>query len=444
MADVQASRLRMIGFATPALPLNSLVTAVFVFIPALYAEHVGIGAATVGSIFLLAKVLDVIITPSIGIAMDKYPTRWGRRRPWLVVSVPFLMLCIFMLFNPPEGIDGLFLAAWLVMTYIAWNAWTISHTAWAMEMSGDYDQRSRITGLLQVMVMIGGVLVSLIPAIMERLWTSDYEAKTTAISIFIMLIMPLTVLICISSVPERAVTKAPPRIGIMKSIQILFNNAALIRLLLANGLLTFCTYYVQGLFVFYVSYTLGLENWVGFILVFLLLGGLLCVPVWVKLSVVLSKHRAVQIAMLVGGIAPLMLVILPEGQVVLACIAFLIIGVNSSANEFLPRTMMADVCDHDHIQSGSERMGLYYSLLILSSKLAGGLGIFLGFSFLGVFGFDPELGVNNTADALQRLRYLIVGLPVLAYAGVAMLMWRYPITRERQKEMRAVIEAKEV
>ena len=105
--------------------------------------------------------------------------------------------------------------------------------------------------------------------------------------------------------------------------------------------------------------------------------------------------------------------------------------------------MMADVCDQDHLQSGSERMGLYYSLLQLSSKFASGIGIFVGFSFLAVFGFDPELGLDNSTEALQRLRYLIVALPVVAYAIVIGLMWRYPISRERQREMRGIIEERE-
>jgi len=105
--------------------------------------------------------------------------------------------------------------------------------------------------------------------------------------------------------------------------------------------------------------------------------------------------------------------------------------------------MMADVCDQDHLQSGSERMGLYYSMLQLSSKLASGIAIFIGFSFLTVFSFDPELGADNAAEALQRLRYLIVALPIVAYGIVIALMWRYPISRERQGEMRSLIEERE-
>ena len=145
--------------------------------------------------------------------------------------------------------------------------------------------------------------------------------------------------------------------------------------------------------------------------------------------------------MLTGAIAPIALLLLPPENILLTIIAFTIVGLNTSANEFLPRTMMADVCDKDHIESGSERMGLYYSILQLSSKFASGSGILIGFSFLSFFGFNPELGINNTKESLENLRYLIVLLPVLANLLVILLMLKYPISREYQDNMRKKIES---
>jgi len=442
VTDIRASNLRMVGFSLPALGLNMLVTAVFVFLPALYAEHRGLGAATVGLIFLMAKFVDMIAAPIWGLFMDSYKTRWGRRRPWLALSAPILMLAILMVYNPPESARGLYLFVWLTTLYIGWDAWTISHTSWALELSRDYDRRSRITGLLQVMVMIGGILISLVPAIMERTGSPTYEETASAIGWFMIIVLPLTAIICLMSVPERE-TLNRPHLGFKKGAALVFRNMALLRLLIANSLLSFSTYFVQGLFVFFVSYTLNLEGRIGFILIFLVIGGLIGLPVWIKLSENWSKHGAMQMAVTAGAVAPLLLLILPPGSVALTTAAFLLVGLNTSANEFLPRAMMADVCDQDHLQSGSERMGLYYSLLQLSSKFASGIGIFIGFSFLAVFGFDPELGLDNTIEALQRLRYLIVALPVVAYAIVIGLMWRYPISRERQHEMRGIIEERE-
>ncbi|MDE0360117.1 MAG: MFS transporter [Rhodospirillaceae bacterium] len=442
MSDIRASNIRMIGFSLPALGLNALVTAVVVFLPALYAEHRGFGAAAVGLIFFLAKIVDMVAAPAWGVFMDSYSTRWGRRRPWLALSVPILVLAILMLYNPPESVTALYLFGWLALLYFGWDAWSISHTSWALELSRDYDRRSRITGLLQVLVMIGGILISLVPAILERVAAPTYPQLASAIGWFMIVVLPLTAIICLFSVPERE-TPDRPHPGFRRGAAILFSNMALLRLLAVNALLTFSTYFVQGLFVFFVSYTLDLGDRIGFILTFLIIGGLLGLPVWLRLAQYWNKHRAMQTAVITGALAPLTLLVLPSGYLGWAIAAFLVIGLNTSANEFLPRAMMADVCDLDHIESGSERMGLYYSLLQLSSKFASGTGLLIGFSFLTVFGFDPELGLNNSEEALNRLRYLVVALPVLAYAAVAALLWRYPISRERQRQMRKLIEERE-
>ena len=438
MNPVPESRLRRAGFALPALPLNSLVVIVFVFLPPLYADYQGLGPAAVGSIFLIAKLFDIIAAPIFGTVMDTHKTRWGRRRPWLVLAVPILMLSVYMVSNPPESAGTLYLLLWLTALYMGWDAWTISHTSWALELSDDYDQRSRITSWLQYMVIFGGLLVSMIPAIMERISSPTYEEKVSTIALWMLVVLPLSVLICLFSAPERNVPQQPP-LGFRRGLSVLLRSMALVRLLISNALLTFSTYFVQGLFVFFVTYTLNLEDQVGFILTFLIVGGLFCLPIWVRISESWNKHKAVQAAVLVGLVTPLLLLVLPPNNVVLAALTFLIVGANSSANEFLPRTMIADICDADQLQTGSQRMGLYYSLLQISSKVTGGLGIFIGFSFLAYFGFDPSLGDANPKDAVERLRLLIVILPIIAYCIVIGLMWKYPITRERQREMRSMI-----
>ena len=140
MNDIYASNARMMGFALPALGLNSLLVSVFVFLPALYAEQRGLGAATVGLIFLFAKLVDMLVAPTCGVLMDSYSTRWGRRRPWLAASVPILALAVLMVYNPPENASVAYLFFSLALLYVGFNAWSISHTSWALELSRDYDR----------------------------------------------------------------------------------------------------------------------------------------------------------------------------------------------------------------------------------------------------------------------------------------------------------------
>ena len=210
------------------------------------------------------------------------------------------------------------------------------------------------------MVMIGGIMMSLVPAVLERFAAPTYPELVSSIGWFLIILLPLTAVLAIFSLPERESANRP-RLGLKRGAAIVFKNMALLRLLIVNALLTFSTYFVQGLFVFFVSYSLGLEDRIGFILGFLIVGGLIGLPVWLRIAQTWNKHRAMQIAVSTGAIAPLVLLALPPGYLLLTVAAFLVVGLNTSANEFLPRTMMADVCDQDHVESGSERMGLYYS-----------------------------------------------------------------------------------
>ena len=223
------------------------------------------------------------------------------------------MLAVLMLYNPPESVTALYLFGWLALLYFGWDAWSISHTSWALELSRDYDRRSRITGLLQVLVMIGGILISLVPAILERVAAPTYPELASAIGWFMIVVLPLTAIICLVSVPERK-TPDRPHPGFRRGAAILFSNMALLRLLAVNALLTFSTYFVQGLFVFFVSYTLNLGDRIGFILTFLIIGGLLGLPVWLRLAQYWNKHRAMQTAVITGALAPLTLLVLPSGH----------------------------------------------------------------------------------------------------------------------------------
>jgi len=437
MTLFKTSKLSMAGFAFPAMPLAAFLQAMYFFLTPLYAVEMGLGTAAVGGIFFTAKMFDVVTDPLFGIVSDRYETRWGRRRPWLVVGVLIMMLAIFMLFMPAGEVGASYFLGWLVIMYIGWTMTTVSHTAWALELSADYDQRTKITAYLQVSVMIGLMLVALTPAILEQLGSPTHAEKTSAVAWLLLILLPLSVVVCLKSLAEPAV---PPRphIGFRRALAIVAGNWALLRLLAANAAITAAFAVVQSLFVFYVTYTLLLGERTGFILFFLMVGGMIFIPVWVRLSERYSKHRTMQLAVLYGMVVPAFLLFLPPEQLWLAVPAFLFVGAITSAHELLPRTMMADVCDHDQAESGAERMGLYYSLLQLSSKLAGGLMLGSSYTVLVWIGFEP--GGENTQAAIDGVRYLIVFTPIAAYLLVLLLMWKYPIDRERQKELRQIIE----
>jgi Na+/melibiose symporter-like transporter len=100
MAEPKHSALRLIAFAGPSIPIAALGLPLAVYLPPFYAGPMGLGLATVGTVFMLARIWDVLIDPVLGILSDRFPSRWGRRRHWLVISVPILIVSSWYIFIP--------------------------------------------------------------------------------------------------------------------------------------------------------------------------------------------------------------------------------------------------------------------------------------------------------------------------------------------------------
>lgn len=85
---------------------NLIFTPIVAFLMFYMTEIVGVGAAIAGTILLLGRIMDGTLDLIIGTLIDKTSTRWGKARPWILISAPFLVITFFFLFNVPAGLDG--------------------------------------------------------------------------------------------------------------------------------------------------------------------------------------------------------------------------------------------------------------------------------------------------------------------------------------------------
>lgn len=82
---------QLVAYSAPAAPIAALGLPIVVYLPPFY-QSLGLSLGVVGAIFMLGRFWDVITDPILGIVSDRVTTRWGRRRHWLVLSVPIYAL----------------------------------------------------------------------------------------------------------------------------------------------------------------------------------------------------------------------------------------------------------------------------------------------------------------------------------------------------------------
>ena len=122
-------------------------------------DELGMSAAAVGGIFLVAKLWDAVSDPLVGNWSDRTRARRGRRKSWLYASGP--LLCIFgaMAWAPPESLSGATLIAWVTVAilgfYTAYTVFEVPHMALGAELSFDRQQRNRIFGVRQLLRTLG-------------------------------------------------------------------------------------------------------------------------------------------------------------------------------------------------------------------------------------------------------------------------------------------------
>ncbi|MDG1115114.1 MAG: MFS transporter, partial [Pseudomonadales bacterium] len=149
------------------LPLAVIGYPLSIWIPAHYSGGLGLSLAAVGTILMLARFTDVITDPLMGELSDRWQTRFGRRKPWVVVGAPLMMLGVYKLFIPPEGIGMLYFLFWLTLFFLGSTIIALPHRAWGAELSPDYHQRSRVTAARELFVLAGLMVAAAVPMIIE-------------------------------------------------------------------------------------------------------------------------------------------------------------------------------------------------------------------------------------------------------------------------------------
>ena len=127
-----------------------------------YAE-LGIPLYAMSILIFCARISDAITDPLMGVITDRTNTRWGRRKPWIVIGTPLLMLSLYKLFLPPDAPTMWYFGTWMVLLYVAYTIIALPYYAWGAEMSDDYEQRTHISGRREQFHFAGNVSFNLLP-----------------------------------------------------------------------------------------------------------------------------------------------------------------------------------------------------------------------------------------------------------------------------------------
>ena len=437
------SNFQLAAYSGVSLPAAAMGMPIAVYLPRFYSEGLGLSLITVGMIFTIARIWDVITDPMMGWLIDRYETRWGRRKHWIAISVPILVIAIYHVFLPnPPSVTPLYLGFWLIILYIGYTMLAISHQSWGAELTRTYDERSRLFGWREIFVIGGMTIVLALPAISELTGNDDQASKVASMGIFCLVMFPLLALPTLYFVPDSPAAKTS-QLSLKRQFQLLVQNPLLWRILASDFTSGFGTAVSGALYIFVASTVFELPEHASLALLFYFLASFLAMPMWMRLAVRVGKSNALLIALVYGVVINLALIPLAEPKNVAVLWGFtLSYGVAFGAAPTLLRSMMADLTDHDELRSGENRSGLFFATLTTTNKLGAAVGVGISFAILEVaFNFVPGQANSETALNGLLITYCVgtalgLGLAVLPLVG-------YPLTKRAHEEIRSELDARQ-
>jgi GPH family glycoside/pentoside/hexuronide:cation symporter len=133
---------------------------------------------------------------------DRFETRWGRRRPWLILGTPLFLLAVWQVFVPGESASTSYLLLWSAVLYLGFTMIDLPHKAWGAELSTDYDERSRVTSWREALSTAGQVgLLAFVLVLGVRGMDGSAE-QLRGIAWLIVLGLPVLVAVAVLKVPE--------------------------------------------------------------------------------------------------------------------------------------------------------------------------------------------------------------------------------------------------
>ena len=437
------SNSRLFFYGLTDMPIMMSIFPTVVFIPRFYTSDMGVSLALAGTILFVVRILDVFTDPLMGYISDRTSTPLGRRRPWVILATPIMMLAIWRLFMPPGQVDGWYMFTWMVVLSVGTTMMLIPYYAWGAELSADYHERSRITGWRAALGACGNLAAQAVPAAALFFFAiGGTPAVLELVGTTMLFIFPIAVLLTVVFTPEphAAIRSSMP---ILPGLKLMFKNGPFLRLVLAFMIGYIGLNISTPLYIFFVADVLGAENESIYMLSCFYISSIIAIPFWVKLGSRIGKHRAYLTAYFTIALVHPLYLLLGEGDFWWMLPVTIVTGFTAGGfSQTLPNSMKADVIDLDTLETGENRAALYFSAWSFAQKATASIGGAIAMFGLALWGFDPAPDAVNGESEMFGLRFLFSAGPSLFFIAGAALVWNYPITEQRHAEIRAALDSR--
>ena len=395
-------------------------------------DYLAVPPALAGVALFLPKLVIMFVDPMVGALSDRLNSRWGRRRPLMLIGGLLASFSIVLFFHVPRfGLalpQAVYMSAMVLIGFTGYSLYSVPYLSMASEMASSDDERRKIMSWRVVFMAVGLSISAYAGGFMQAVGggVHGYGIMSWVYGGICLVSMLATV------VATGKVATAPgdlERLSLRAQFQIVAGNARYLRLITLNFAQKLAEGVGYGSFAYFCIYVVHQQlSAIGLVVLSSMAGQILVQPLWLMASRRWSPQTLYTVGVL-GWCLNLMLWLLMKDQSPLWLIP-LGLEAGAAAGGFLMVTlgMLSNAMAADAAETGVNREGIYSGFWLAVEKLAFAMGgtLVVGLS-LGAFGFVQSANGQHVVQTPTA----ILGIAV-TYCGINMVIYLASILAVRR------------
>ncbi len=426
-----------------------------------YTDVMGVSAAVVGTIMMLARFVDAVTDITMGRICDRSKTtKAGKFKPWILrMCIPVAGASFLMYQSGFAGLPTNTKIIYLAITYILWGSIfytsiNIPYGSMASAISADPGDRQSLSTFRTMGGMLAGMVIGIgLPLIAyskneNGVTTLVGSRVTLAAGIFSVLAI-ICYLLCYKLVTERVVVNTPekakgPSVGSM--IKSALTNRALISIIVASVVMLLAQLTMQNMaaYIYPDYYNNGTAQSISTAL--MMVGMIIAAIIAKPLAKKFGKAEVSIVSNLFAAAVCIITWIIRPANVWVFCGLQMLNWLGLGVFSMVSWALITDVIDYSEIKNGVREDGTVYAIYSFARKLGQALAAGVSGWLLTFIGYNTsaaQAGLGQSESVLSGIFNISTLIPAVGFLLLGLVLWFwYPLHKKQVDENVEILKAR--
>ena len=426
-----------VGYSLGDSAANFIFQTVMMFLMLFYTDILGISPAAAGWIFLATRIWDAINDPMMGAIADRTNTRWGKFRPWILISaIPFGVIGILMFTAPNLSYTGKIIYA-LITYNCMMMIYTVNNVPYCSLMgvlTGDPIERTGLASYRFIFAMLATFVVQSFAMDMVKYFSKGNHAKGFQLTMAVFCTLAVVFFfITFITTKERVKPDPKQKTSLKQDIKDLTHNPAWLAIVFLTVFIFIYLSLRGAMTPYYFKYYVGREDLLG---KFNMLGmgvTLAAILLAKPLAVRFGKRNTFIVCLFLTAVFAAAYLFIPKDAIAVIFIFQVLVSGCYAPTIPMLWAMIADVADYSEWKTGRRATGMTFSATTFGLKMGLSLGGAITGWLLSYYGYIANQ--PQTEFALKGIRWMMSIIPAIPFfIGVAILFF-YKINKHTELQM---------